>query len=284
MSTIINNDLLDLKTKLESIETQLDSQIKDLEIREEKWKKMDDQVNTLIKTFTDKVVKFNVGGKKFATKVETITNVKDSLFSKIAESGRFDLSQEIFFDRSPKIFQHILDYLRTQNINYKRFKKEELDELRIEAEYYELDEITTYLEDRMKEIEFEKYEVSGHYMYNNAIVGGAKVSDLKDRSLTTGVCANSPGWIVIELNNTWEFTDIEIAGFNGNPNAWYAGNGSGATILTSTDKIDWKTVGTIPSNYGQTIQTVKLTKSSARYIKFNHNSYCGLGYLNIKKL
>ena len=98
----------------------------------------------------------------------------------------------------------------------------------------------------------------------------------------TGICAISPGWIVIELNKEWEFDEIEVAGWNGNTTLWGVANGAGASILTSTDKSDWKTVGTLPTDFGDTIKSVKLTKSSGKYIKFNCNSYLGLGYLHIK--
>ncbi len=55
-------------------------------------------------------------------------------------------------------------------------------------------------------------------------------------------------------------------------------------IQTSKDRTNWLSVGTIPNNYASTIVTVKLTKSTGRFIRFHHNSYVGLGYLNIKKL
>ena len=108
--------------------------------------------------------------------------------------------------------------------------------------------------------------------------------DIKDKSCTKGICANSPGWIVIELNQEWEFDTIMVGGWKGNSTLWYADNGAGAQILTSTDKTNWKSVGTIPYGYGNNIATVKLTKSSARYIKFNCNSYVGIGYLFIQKM
>jgi hypothetical protein len=178
----------------------------------------------------------------------------------------------------------ILDFIRYNKINYMRFNKEELEELKIEAEYYEIGEICSHLERKMKDIDFVSYEINGVYSYNGQTAGTQKVEDLKDRNLNTGICAISPGWIVLELNNEWEFEEIEIAGWNGNSTLWFNGNGSGASIMTSKDKKTWKTVGTIPSNYASSITTVKLTKSIARYIKFNHNSYVGLGYLKIKKL
>lgn len=283
MSNLLKDDLLALKSKLENIETQLEGQMKDLEEREEKWKVMDERVQDIVKN-QNEVATFNIGGKKFATRTETLLGVKDTLFYKLILSNKFNLQEEIFFDRSPKMFTYILDYLRHKKINYKRFNKEELEELRVEAEYYEIGDIVAYLEDKMKEIEFVNFEYSGPYSYSGNVVGTGKIEDLKDRSLMKGICATSPGWIIIELNTEWEFEELEIGGWNGNSTYWYANNGVGASIMTSNDKVNWKTVGTIPNNYGSQIQTVKLTKSSGKYIKFNHNSYLGLGYLDIKKM
>lgn len=205
--------------------------------------------------------------------------MKDTLFSKLILSGKFDLSEEIFIDRSPKLFPFILNFIRFSKLNYKRFTKEELSELLAEADYYEIGEISQYLEDRLEEIEFISYESSGAFIYNNQTAGTESLEGLKDKSLTKGICAKSPGWIVIELNSEWEFEEIELAGWNGNSTWWYAGK-----IQTSIDKKTWKDVGLIPSNYGSMIQTVKVTKSSAKYVKFSNDSYIGIGYLNIKKI
>lgn len=143
----------------------------------------------------------------------------------------------------------------------------------------------------MKEIEFVRFESSGTYSYNGTLAGTNKVEDLKERNLSKGsnfiklgICAATPGWIIIELNGLWEFEEIECGGFNGNANVWYVGNGASATVSTSQDKQKWTSVGTLPSNHGNLVQTVKLTKSTARYIKFSNNAYMGLGYLKIKKI
>ena len=136
-ATQLKEDLVLLKTRLESIEGQLEGQLKELEIREEKWKRVDDQVNELLKSSSE-IVKLNVGGKKFQTRKENILNKSDYLLARIIESERVDLNEELFFDRSSKYFPYILDYLRFNKINYKRFKKEELKELQEEVEFYEV--------------------------------------------------------------------------------------------------------------------------------------------------
>jgi hypothetical protein len=282
MSNLLKEDLLTLKNRLENIETQLEGQMKDLEVREEKWKRMDEQVTEIIKN-QNSIVKLNIGGKKFATRTENLLREKDTLFYKMILSKKFENTEEIFFDRSPKLFPYLIDYLRYGKINYKRFNKEELEELRIEADYYEIAPIVNHLEDQLKEIDFIRFESSGVFNSGGTVIGSNKIEDLKDKNLATGILSNSPGWIVIELNAEWEFDQIEVGGYNGNTTLWYPGNGANSQILTSKDKTTWKSVGTLPSTYAATITTVFLTKSVARYIKFQHNNYVGLGYLRIKK-
>jgi hypothetical protein len=107
---------------------------------------------------------------------------------------------------------------------------------------------------------------------------------LKVITCNKGICAIRPGWIIIELNDQWEFDEIDIGGYGGYRFYWDASNGKGCSILTSRDKNVWTTAGRIPNNYTNTIQNVKLTRSTGRYIKFQGDSYLCIGYLIIKKL
>lgn len=136
-SVQIKDDLFGLKNKLEDIETQLNSQLKDLDEKEEKWKVVDKEVDELIKT-QNRVIRLNVGGKKFAVRLDTLVSVKDTLFYKIIMSKKVDLTQEFFFDRSPTVFPIILDYLRYKHVDYKNFSSEQLQFLEKESEYYEV--------------------------------------------------------------------------------------------------------------------------------------------------
>ena len=133
----IKGDLTSLKDKLAAIEGQIEGQMVDLEQREEKWKKMDEQVEEFIKNQQD-VIRLNVGGKKFVTRIETLVGIKDTLFYKIVVSKKFNLQDEIFFDRNPKIFPFIMHYLRNKSINYSNFNREQLEDLKLEADYFEV--------------------------------------------------------------------------------------------------------------------------------------------------
>lgn len=276
--SLLKDDLSGLKSKLENIEGEFENKLKEVENKESKFKRIDEQIDELLSK-KDGIIKINVGGKIFQTKTSTLLSVKDTLFAKIITSA-LDKNEpigELFFDRSYDQFHIILDYLRTKNFVLKGLSKWEIDDLYLEAEYYGISEISDILADLQKEIEFVRFESSGRY----STAGTHNLQDLKDKSLMKGICVQSPYHIIIELNFEHEFDKIEVGGWNGNNSLWYVGNGSNAQILTSTDKTNWTEVGKLPSNLDGTIRTVILKKSIAKYIKFQHNSYLGLGYLNI---
>ena len=274
MTSFLKDSLLSLKDKLNSIESELS-----LGKTEIKSKSLEDQAQEIMK-YQDNIIRINVGGEKFATRQEVLLGFKDTLFYKIILTNRLNLKEEIFFDRSPKYFPFILDYIRYKKLNLKQFKKEELEELKEEAEYYEMGDLNKQFEENLN-LRFVRFETNGIYSYNGQTAGTNKVEDLDDKSLLKGICATSPGWIIIEMNTETLIEKIEIGGWNGNTGLWAASNGSLATIYTSQDKNDWKQVGTIPDDYGAKIQTVSLTKSSAKYLKFESGSYLGIGYLKV---
>jgi len=254
-----------------------------VKLREEKLLLLDKEADRIINEQRD-IVKFNVSGELFATKSSTLLNVKDSLFYKIVLSKKFDLSKEIFIDRDFKFFGDIIDYLRSGNFNYSKFtSKQDLEELKAEADYYELVDITTALDERMKEPVFISFSFSGAYNTSGNVVGTNKLEDISDRNLNTGICATTPGWISFELNNEFEISKIEVAGYNGNTTYWGPSNGSGASIMISKDNINWTTVGSIPSNFASTIVQVDLIVSTGKYLKIQHNSYLGISYLKVLK-
>jgi hypothetical protein len=135
-------------------------------------------------------------------------------------------------------------------------------------------------------IVFVSFEFSGEYRSGTQVAGSNNIEDLNDHDDITclkGICTGYPGWIVIELNREVEFEEIEIGGYKGNTNLYASSNGSGAAILTSLDKISWTNVGSINSNYATSPYIHKVTSSRAKYLKFTHNSYIGIGYLRIIK-
>jgi hypothetical protein len=279
----LKDDLILLKTRLETIESQLSGQMKEIEIREQKWKSMEERCEKIYSS-QQNIVRLNVGGKKFATTTKTLLNIPGTLFAKLIESGRLDLAKEIFFDRSPIIFPHILNFMRTGLINYQFFTGTQLLVLKDDAEYYNIQTIVRDLNERLKDIEFVSFKSSGAYTMHGRTAGTNRVEDLKSKDCMKGICANTPGEIIIDLNAEWEFETIEIGGWRGDSSLWGSDNGAGATISTSVDRQTWRAVGFIPSGFGYDIKLVKLTRSSGRFIKFDKTSYLGIGYLDIKKL
>ena len=281
-ATKLQEKLGSLQGSLLDIDNNLQNQMAELEKLEEKWKVMDEEASSISKNSTQNVT-LNVGGVEFQTSIQTLLNIKDNMFYKIVLSKTFDLNKEIYFDRSPKYFSYLLDFLRYKKLDTKNFSTDQQLEMLEEARYYEFADLIDIFSHKTKKIEFIGLEVNAHYSRSNVQVASGRLEDLSDRSQMNGICCVSPGWIIIELNNEWEFNEIEIGGYKGNTGAYAAENGANAKILTSLNKVTWNNVGTIPSGFGTSVKTVKLTSSSARYIKFESTGYLGLGFLEIKK-
>jgi hypothetical protein len=190
---------------------------------------------------------------------------------------------EIKFDISfiPKTFQvAFIIFKKEKDTNYLiDYLLDEVKKLKVENT--ELRRIVDRLNERYF---FENFESNGTYTSGGKIAGSQRVDDLSSMSLATGICAITPGWIIIEFVAVCTFEEIDIGGWAGDTGLWGPNNGAGASILTSLDKVNWTNVGTIPSNFGNNHLTVKLTKSTAKFIKFQHNTYLGIGYLKIKKI
>lgn len=141
---------------------------------------------------------------------------------------------------------------------------------------------------------FSNFTFTGPYLYNGRQAGTNELANVADRSLQNGnnnhsylynyiigICCNSPGVIIFQLNFPRSISVIEIGGYIGNKNIWYPANGCGASISTSLDKIQWNNVGVIPNNFGESIISVNVLQSSANFIKFESNTYIGFGYVGI---
>jgi hypothetical protein len=156
----LKKDLLNTILNLENLTLKFENEIKELQRRESEW----DEVNQKTEKFLNKniknypVIKINVGGKLFATKLETLLSVKNTLFFKLILCEKFDLTKEIFIDRSPRFFSVILDYLRYKKISFERFSETELIDLKYEADFYEIGTISDYLNEKFSH----KYRANEH--------------------------------------------------------------------------------------------------------------------------
>lgn len=87
------------------------------------------------------VVRLSIGGKKFCTTVDTLTQREPDSMLAAMFSGRHTVSQDsnngyVFVDRDGKHFRHILNWLRDGVVP--TLKDSEYSELLREAEYYQL--------------------------------------------------------------------------------------------------------------------------------------------------
>src|ERR1700733_2793258 len=78
----------------------------------------------MIKKIRLKVIKFNVGGKKYVTTLSTLKSKGENFLTLIAEnesSGILTIIKDeegfIFIDRNGRAFEPILDYLRTGELD-----------------------------------------------------------------------------------------------------------------------------------------------------------------------
>jgi hypothetical protein len=277
----LKKDILDLKKDLVDLESCFNEFARDIEIREQRWKKCEKKLDDL-KKVNEGTCTLNIGGKRYEVSLHVLKSRRGTMFYKQIFRGEIKNGTTTFYDRDATYFPVILNFLRTGKLKSEKMNDEEKEELLTEAQFYEIQYIIETLMATASAVEFTKFEANSTFEYNGQVVGTNNVKDLEDKSLTKGICTDNNGIITITFNREVEFEEIAIGGYNGNSLAWHSGNGKGANILTSKDMNTWTTVGTI-NEYGAEIYTIKVKKSKAKYIRFTHNSYLGIGYLEIKE-
>ena len=84
------------------------------------------------------IVQLNVGGRRFTTSKQTLTWIPESFFVSLL-SGRIPSTRDevgaIFIDRDPDLFEIILHFMRTKEVNP---RDRNIRNIRTEAEYYGL--------------------------------------------------------------------------------------------------------------------------------------------------
>jgi len=278
----LKDDLLGLQEKLVAIEAEFEAKLDEVDRKNEKYLEVDTKLENLLAE-QNTLMSLNVGGKLFQTRLSTLLNIKDTLFyyvlAKRVMAG-LNVREEIFIDKNYNNFDFFLDFLRTKKFSLAGLTKSQIDEIGVDADFYGLTDILNLIQEIQKEVDIigmdgtsAKYSTAGNHNFK----------DLKTADLNTGVCVQSPYTIQLELNFEHEFEKIEIGGYNGNTSIWGVTNGANAKIHTSRDKTNWTEVGTVPSDFGNKISTVSVKKTTAKYIKFQHTSYLGLGHLKIIK-
>jgi len=281
----LKSNLKSLKDKLKDISTQLEEESSAKAIKITKDKSMDEKLSEL----NDKnreIINLNIGGQMFATSKSTLMKDPDTVFAILLRENSLLPNNELFFDRSPRLFNILLDYLRYGKINYKMIPKDDLVELYDEALFYEITDVRDYLCEKTKAVSAINMNFSGPYMYKGKVVGENNVYNLHDKEMKKGVCCNSPGWVEFELNTAWDIESFDIAGYHGDKKMWYPGNGCGAQVLVSENGKDYKKIDNIPSKFSKEIVNVKVKveNNPIKFVKFVHSSYLGIGYLDFNKL
>jgi hypothetical protein len=286
-TTLIKEELLNLRKNIPFIEQELEEKISSVQTQIDGFNELDNEAQALIAN-GNKRVRLNIGGKRFDTSVAVLLSQKDTFFYKLILSKKYNLDEEIFIDRNPRLFQVIIDYLRNKTFNISDYKKHDHFELYLEASFYNIPEISSAIKGkkgkniRKQELQYIGFEFYKPYYSGSLLAGTNNMEDLSDETCSKGICSDSPGWIIIEFNDIYSFDEIEVGGWNGNSSIWSPSNGAGASIEVSNDMNIWEKVGNLPSTYSGSRSSVILHKiCSAKYIKFNHNSYLGIGYLKI---
>jgi len=281
-TTGMKDDLMGLKDKLELIEAEFEKKMDEVDKKNEKYLDVDTKLEELVAE-NNSLMTINVGGKIFQTRLSTILSIKDTLFYYVIAKrvmSNSNIREEIFIDRNFNNFDFFIDFLRTGKFSLAGFTKLQLETVALDADFYGLTDILDQILEVQKEAEIVSMAGTSN-KYSTA--GTHNFKDLKTTDLNTGICVESPYTIILELNFDHEFDKIDVGGYNGNTGVWGVTNGANAKIWTSKDKTNWTDVGTIPSDFGNKIQTVSLKKTTAKYIKFQHTSYLGLGHLKILK-
>lgn len=281
-SETLKGDLEGLKDRLKTIEEDFNVKLADVQKKNEKYNQIDTEIAKYLET-NNGIITINVGGRIFKTRLRTLLSEKDTFFYYIIaqrlEAGE-KAEEEMFFDRSYANFDFFMDYLRTKRFCLLNRTKGDLEELSNDASYYGFSVIADQIDDMMKEVEFVSMDGSSA-KYSNC--GNHNVKDLHDKDRKTGVTVQSPYTLIIEFNMQHTFDKIEVGGWAGNTGSFSPTNGANSKIYVSNDKVNWGSeVGTLPGDFGDKVSTVTLKKAcTGKYIKFQHTSYIGLGYLNI---
>eukprot|EP00002_Diphylleia_rotans_P002037 TRINITY_DN11242_c0_g1_i1.p1 TRINITY_DN11242_c0_g1~~TRINITY_DN11242_c0_g1_i1.p1 ORF type:complete len:204 (+),score=56.11 TRINITY_DN11242_c0_g1_i1:50-661(+) len=102
-------------------------------------------------------IKLNVGGKMFATTVETLTRISDTFFSGFFK-GDFVCSIDefgcYFIDRDGELFRYVLNYLRTGALHASQ--QDLLLQVRDEALFFQIVPLIHLVEENLEEIRMKK--------------------------------------------------------------------------------------------------------------------------------
>eukprot|EP00090_Calanus_glacialis_P028931 TRINITY_DN4638_c0_g1_i1.p1 TRINITY_DN4638_c0_g1~~TRINITY_DN4638_c0_g1_i1.p1 ORF type:complete len:277 (-),score=51.05 TRINITY_DN4638_c0_g1_i1:121-951(-) len=140
------------------------------------------------------IIDLNVGGVLYTTSLETLTkdagSLLCSLFSAGTDSLLHDSKGRVFIDRDGVLFRYILDFLRNGRLILPD-KFQEADRLKLEAEYFQMEELQQQLE----------CSNQSHFLSQDLLSPRKKRPSATDMSGIGG----SEGYIVVGYRGTFAF-------------------------------------------------------------------------------
>ena len=270
------DNLRNLKVKLSNFNDKISTTHDQIITNNQINKLKEDKINDILNNSCS-LVKINIGGKLFVFLYSIINHEKTNLFTELYKTKE-DTKEIYFIDRNPLYFNYIIDYLKNRKINFDNFCDYEIKLIKDEFEFYGIKDTINLIDNKLQGVNLIGFNSSLRYLS----FGTHLLDDLNNTDLKTGICVSPPSFINIEFQNIVDVISIKIGGYKDkNSTTWKTSYGSDAIISTSTDNNNYTVVGKIPSYYSDSIIDVKLTKSKAKFIKFNSESYLGIGYLKV---
>lgn len=268
------NPLDSFHKELRSLKTILYNNLEKLENKE---KSLDNKKPSMIDANTTKYVLFIIGGQKFHISTKSIFKHKESLFFHLIYNVDLHYIKDgIYIERNPSNIEYILNYMKHGQSNLENLTYFQLNDLKSDANYYSLPGLENYILNFLPP-EIVSYKSSKHYYYSGYLNADTDVNSIKTED-KKGITLSSPSWIIFELNNIREITEVKIKGYSGNVNVFSSSNGSNAVISTSEDGKNFKEVGKLGS-LSASLTKFSFTSSFAKYVKFSHSSYMGFSYV-----
>jgi len=126
-------------TNVLEISTQLQERLRLVEEKEKKWLEIEEKMKRNASQAKTKI-KLDIGGKIFCTSKSTLLAFEGSYFHAMLSSGHWQPDEDgtYFVDRNSKLFDIILDYMRTGQIDVQDLNEKQLSKLLCDLDYYQI--------------------------------------------------------------------------------------------------------------------------------------------------
>ena len=287
MTEDITKSIIDLKSKLFTLDMVYETKLKAHERREQNMKDLEKKFEEIQIQQGGNIIKFNIGGQKLLTNKHLVINsIFDSVLKDILKNlesiGRpLEDTSKVFIDRNPNYFKFILEIIRkssdefiknncelslTSDIPLLLNSKEcTVEALKEEILYY-------FKDDSEKVLEMFKFKYTDKINDNvlPSVIGGVtsvlvsnelpseeltkfRAKSFKDISKLTSKKAyfiSYDSTITFEFERIRTIESIEIKPFTADLNFWVPCEGAGAFCFFGVNNTDFDFLATIPEDYG----------------------------------